>query len=173
MPWPKNYVLGGSTKSRISYDELTMSQWVAGFCNIVKNKEENWRKLTNLTKYVELMHKKFKFTKIATHVGFKVRIKLSPANFTKKVLVLVVRYTCTFVHKKGKNNPHPSKDCRKNPTKTIEALQLKILEDCSKLEFLQTLMHQLVPIRCCIGIEFVKCHMLILSSKKIHLGMVL
>ena len=36
-PWPQNFVLGGSTKSRISYDQLTMNEWVAGFCNIVKD----------------------------------------------------------------------------------------------------------------------------------------
>ena len=36
VPWPHNYVLGGSKKSRVSYDVLTLSQWVAGFSQIIR-----------------------------------------------------------------------------------------------------------------------------------------
>ena len=40
VPWLKTFVLGGCTKSRISYDQLTMSQWVVGFCYIIKDEQD-------------------------------------------------------------------------------------------------------------------------------------
>ena len=36
VPWPHNYILTGNTKSRASYDNLSMSQWVAGFSQIIR-----------------------------------------------------------------------------------------------------------------------------------------
>ena len=36
VPWPHNYVLGGSKKSRVSYDALTLSQWIGGFSQIIR-----------------------------------------------------------------------------------------------------------------------------------------
>ena len=32
VAWPHEAILGGVTRSRVSYDQLTMSQWVQGFC---------------------------------------------------------------------------------------------------------------------------------------------
>ena len=32
VSWPHEAILGGATRSRLSYDQLTMSQWVQGFC---------------------------------------------------------------------------------------------------------------------------------------------
>ena len=32
IKWPHEYVLAGSLKERVSYDQLTMGQWMAGFC---------------------------------------------------------------------------------------------------------------------------------------------
>ena len=34
--WPRKYVLSGSSKEHISYDRLSVIQWVAGFCRIMK-----------------------------------------------------------------------------------------------------------------------------------------
>ena len=39
VPWPQNFILGGSTKSRVSYDSLSISQWVSGFATIIKDEE--------------------------------------------------------------------------------------------------------------------------------------
>ena len=36
VPWPQNFVLGGSNKSRISYDNLSWCQWVSGFAMIAR-----------------------------------------------------------------------------------------------------------------------------------------
>ena len=30
--WPHEHVLSGSTKERVTYDQLTVTQWVCGFC---------------------------------------------------------------------------------------------------------------------------------------------
>ena len=35
-PWPQNFILGGPSKARVSYDSLSIFQWISGFCNIVK-----------------------------------------------------------------------------------------------------------------------------------------
>ena len=36
IPWPQNQVLSGSTRSRPSYDNLTVFQWVTGFARIAQ-----------------------------------------------------------------------------------------------------------------------------------------
>ena len=36
IKWPHEYVLAGSQKERVSYDQLTMGQWMAGFCRTMK-----------------------------------------------------------------------------------------------------------------------------------------
>ena len=39
VKWPHEYILAGSQKERVSYDQLTMGQWMAGFCRTMR--EEN------------------------------------------------------------------------------------------------------------------------------------
>ena len=39
VKWPHEFVLAGSTKEHISYDQLSMVQWMAGFCRTMR--EEN------------------------------------------------------------------------------------------------------------------------------------
>ena len=44
MAWPHEAILGGTTRSRVSYDQLTMSQWVQGFCkNMLEEPDHNIR----------------------------------------------------------------------------------------------------------------------------------
>ena len=44
VAWPHESILGGVTRSRMSYDQLTMSQWVQGFCkNILDESDNNTR----------------------------------------------------------------------------------------------------------------------------------
>ena len=40
VPWPQSYILGGSNKGRVSYDALSMSQWVAGFAQIIREESD-------------------------------------------------------------------------------------------------------------------------------------
>ena len=44
VAWPHEAILGGVTRSRLSYDQLTMSQWVQGFCkNVLDESDHNVR----------------------------------------------------------------------------------------------------------------------------------
>ena len=36
--WPHEHVLSGSTKERVTYDQLTVIQWVSGFCHTITEK---------------------------------------------------------------------------------------------------------------------------------------
>ena len=40
VPWPQNHVLGGSSKNRMNYDNLTLSQWVSGFATIIRDESD-------------------------------------------------------------------------------------------------------------------------------------
>ena len=39
VKWPHEYVLSGNAKERISYDQLSITQWVAGFGRIMKEEK--------------------------------------------------------------------------------------------------------------------------------------
>ena len=39
MDWPQNFILTGSRKTRPSYDDLTMAQWVSGFVRGVQEEK--------------------------------------------------------------------------------------------------------------------------------------
>ena len=51
VPWPQNHILSGTSKSRVSYDNLSMAQWVSGFCSIIKD-EVNVQTKNNMLSYV-------------------------------------------------------------------------------------------------------------------------
>ena len=37
--WPHEHVLAGNTKERVSYDQLTMGQWMNGFCRTIREEK--------------------------------------------------------------------------------------------------------------------------------------
>ena len=37
VPWPQNHILSGTSKPRVTYDNLSMAQWVSGFCAIIRD----------------------------------------------------------------------------------------------------------------------------------------
>ena len=41
VKWPHEFVLSGSSKERVSYDQLSITQWVAGFCRIMKEEKNS------------------------------------------------------------------------------------------------------------------------------------
>ena len=55
VPWPQNIILGGSNKSRVSYDSLSMSQWVSGFTTIIRDEKDLQTKQNMLEYKAELM----------------------------------------------------------------------------------------------------------------------
>ena len=51
VPWPQNFILGGSNKSRLSYGSLSISQWVSDFATIIKD-EKNAQVKQNMLEYL-------------------------------------------------------------------------------------------------------------------------
>ena len=43
VKWPHEFVLAGSTKDRITYNQLNITQWMSGFCRILR--DENCQKI--------------------------------------------------------------------------------------------------------------------------------
>ena len=41
VKWAHEYVLSGSNKERVSYDQLSVVQWVDGFCGIMKEEKNS------------------------------------------------------------------------------------------------------------------------------------
>ena len=41
VKWPHKYILSGSQKERVSYDQLSVTQWMAGFCRIMKEEQNS------------------------------------------------------------------------------------------------------------------------------------
>ena len=39
VKWPHEYVLSGSSKERTTYDQMSVVQWVAGFCRIMREEK--------------------------------------------------------------------------------------------------------------------------------------
>ena len=40
IKWPQEYVLAGVKKERVQYDQLSIPQWVAGFCRIMREESD-------------------------------------------------------------------------------------------------------------------------------------
>ena len=40
VPWRQNYVLAGTSKSRVTCDSLSTFQWMTGFCSIIKEEKD-------------------------------------------------------------------------------------------------------------------------------------
>ena len=51
VKWPHEYVLSGLSKERVSYDHLSTTQWLAGFCRIMKE-EQNLKIRDNMLDYM-------------------------------------------------------------------------------------------------------------------------
>ena len=39
IPWPQNYILAGTSKSRVTYDSVSSFQWMAGFSAIIREEK--------------------------------------------------------------------------------------------------------------------------------------
>ena len=55
VKWPHEYILSGSNKERVSYDQLSVVQWVAGFCRIMKEEKNSESKEFMLDYLVSLL----------------------------------------------------------------------------------------------------------------------
>ena len=51
VAWPHEAILGGATRARLSYNQLSMSQWVQGFCkNMLDEPDQKIRE--NMIQYM-------------------------------------------------------------------------------------------------------------------------
>ena len=55
VKWPHEYILSGSSKERVSYDQLSVIQWVAGFCRIMREEKNTDSKEFMLDYLVSLL----------------------------------------------------------------------------------------------------------------------
>ena len=55
VPWPQNFVVMGTSKNRVSYDNLSVFQWVAGFCTIMTEEPDEKVKNAMLEYVTDLM----------------------------------------------------------------------------------------------------------------------
>ena len=62
IKWPHEYVLAGSNKERVTYDELTMGQWVAGFCRTMRDESDKNCKEAMLNYLISLLDDANDFT---------------------------------------------------------------------------------------------------------------
>ena len=54
MKWPHEYILSGSHKERVSYDQLSIIQWVTGFGQIMRNEQDQTNKNSMLDYLIAL-----------------------------------------------------------------------------------------------------------------------
>ena len=55
VKWPQEYVLSGTKKERVQYDNLSVTQWVAGFCRIMKEESNVENKEHMLDYLIQLL----------------------------------------------------------------------------------------------------------------------
>ena len=55
VQWSQNYVLAGTSKSRVTYDSLTTFQWMAGFCSIIREEKDSKVKNAMLEYLTDIM----------------------------------------------------------------------------------------------------------------------
>ena len=55
VDWPQNFILTGSRKTRPSYDDLTMAQWVSGFVRCVQEEKSEAARCSMLDYLFNLM----------------------------------------------------------------------------------------------------------------------
>ena len=72
VKWSHEYVLSGSSKECISYDQLSVIQWVAGFCRIMKEEKNSDSKDFMLDYLVSLLDNAQDFSSEATKASHTV-----------------------------------------------------------------------------------------------------
>ena len=55
VAWPRKAILGGATRARLTYDQLSMSQWVQGFCRNILDKQDEGRHEQMISCMADLM----------------------------------------------------------------------------------------------------------------------
>ena len=72
VPWPHNSVLTGNTRERVSYDDLDIYQWVAGYAGICKDESDVDLKNIMLEHLIALMEDAHDFSWIGSKAAHAV-----------------------------------------------------------------------------------------------------
>ena len=60
--WPHEAILGGVNRQRVTYDQLSLTQWVQGFCKNILEEKSSQRRNTMVSYLVDLMEDATDFT---------------------------------------------------------------------------------------------------------------
>ena len=55
VAWPHEAILGGVTRARLTYDQLSMSQWVQGFCRNILDEQDEGKREQMISYMADLM----------------------------------------------------------------------------------------------------------------------
>ena len=56
VKWTHEYVLAGNNKDRVAYNQLNITQWMAGFCRIMKEEKCEETKNSTLDYFIALLY---------------------------------------------------------------------------------------------------------------------
>ena len=62
VAWPHKPILGGSSRQHVTYDQLTLTQWVQGFCKNIMEESSRKRKDAMISYMSDLMEDATDFT---------------------------------------------------------------------------------------------------------------
>ena len=60
--WPHEAILGGVNRQRVTYDQLSLTQWVQGFCKNILDEKSSQRRDTMVSYLGDLMEDATDFT---------------------------------------------------------------------------------------------------------------
>ena len=60
--WPHEAILGGANRQRVTYDQLSLTQWVQGFCKNILEEKSSKTKDTMVSYLSDLMEDATDFT---------------------------------------------------------------------------------------------------------------
>ena len=55
MAWPHEAILGGVNRTRVTYDQLSLCQWVQGFCRNILDELDNGKRERMISYMSDLM----------------------------------------------------------------------------------------------------------------------
>ena len=107
IPWPQNFILGGSTRARVSYDSLSIGQWVSGFATIIKDEKDKKIKQNMLEYLSEIMEDSHDFGWGAAKGAHAVLLcKMEEGRLDWSDTVTIDRVRRTYAHKVQSQNPN-------------------------------------------------------------------
>ena len=107
IPWPQNFILGGSTRTRVSYDSLSIGQWVSGFATIIKDEKDQKIKQNMLEYLSEIMEDSHDFGWGAAKGAHAVLLcKMEEGRLDWSDTIKIDRVRRAYAHKVQSHNPN-------------------------------------------------------------------